>query len=106
MDNAAEPLDDKELAIFSYGSGCTGEFYTGTFQPSYKKLIDSAKNKKLIDSRKELDFGTYLDFYSASDLLKNDSGNYATPDKTQGSFRFCGIKNHCRIYERCSQNAL
>ena len=91
-------------ALFAYGSGCSGEFYTGTFQPGYRKYIRTDMNKKLIARRKEIDFDTYLQFHKAADPIGNSSGTYETPVMTTGAFRFCGTKDHCRIYEPCSEN--
>ena len=105
LDNAPERLENKLVALFAYGSGCSGEFYTGTFQPGYKKCIRTETNKKLIKSRKEIDFGTYLQFHKAADPIGEDSGDCTTPEMTEGAFRYCGIKDHCRIYEPCSKNA-
>ena len=106
MDHAPERLENKLLALFAYGSGCAGEFFTGTFQPGYSKLIRSSRNIKLIEERKEIDFDTYLKFHAAADPLAYSSGNCTAPEYTAGDFRFAGIKDHCRIYEPCSKNVL
>lgn len=104
LDNAPERLENTMAALFAYGSGCSGEFYTGTFQPGYRKYIRTDMNKKLIARRKEIDFDTYLQFHKAADPIGNSSGTYETPVMTTGAFRFCGTKDHCRIYEPCSEN--
>ena len=63
------------------------------------------RNKKLIKTRKEIDFDTYLQFHHAADPIGENAGDCTTPEMTEGAFRYCGIKDHCRIYEPCSKNA-
>lgn len=104
LDNDPEDLAGKTAAIFSYGSGCVGEFYYGRFSPEYKKMLRKEENKKIIKNRKEIDFQTYLDFYNAENISPKDSGSFQTPKITKGRFRLKGIEKHCRIYERCREN--
>lgn len=104
LDHETEDLTDRSIALFSYGSGCAGEFFTGRFVPGYRERLHTAFHEAMLKNRKEIDFDTYLEFYGFSDILAEDSGNCVNPAVTTGLFRFSGIKNHCRMYEKCQQS--
>ena len=103
LDNEQD-LAGKNVAIFGYGSGCAGEFYYGVVSDSYQKMLRTDHNKKLLSAREAIDFSTYLEFYQASDTKKYQDGNYTTPAVTPGMFRFSGIRNHARMYDRCADD--
>lgn len=103
LDNSEKDLTDRKIAVFSYGSGCAGEFFTATPVKGYKERLYTSLHQSMLASRKEIDFETYLEYYKAGDILAETSGNISCPAVTTGNFRFSGIKNHCRMYEKCLQ---
>ncbi|NOY59152.1 MAG: hydroxymethylglutaryl-CoA synthase [Calditrichaeota bacterium] len=98
LENEQEDLSGSKIGMFSYGSGCVGEFFSGTVQSCYRDFLHKKNHDKLLKNRQELSYAEYSDFYSYS--LPTDGGEYETPVNETGKFRFAGLKNHQRQYER------
>lgn len=49
----------KRIGIFSYGSGCCSEFYSGILQPTAKQKLGPLQIKKWLENRYPLDMPTY-----------------------------------------------
>ncbi len=57
----------KRVGLFSYGSGCASEFYSGTITSRSKELISQMKIREKLDNRYHLSFEEYdklLDLYA------------------------------------------
>jgi len=98
LDYSSEDLGGRNIGFFSYGSGCVGEFFSGEVLPGYQKYLDSAQHLKFLNTRTELSYDKYKEFYSYT--LPNDGGDYQTPKNETGLFRFAGLSGHKRIYQR------
>lgn len=97
LDNCAEPLDNKRIALFSYGSGCMGEFYSGVVQQGYRDRLFSAAHKNLLDSRTELTYQQYEDIFQLG--FPMDGGDHAFAQYRTGPYRMAGVRQHKRLYE-------
>ncbi len=99
LENDIECLAGKRVGFFSYGSGCTSEFFSGIIQNSYMEI--AAKNKKIhhsiIDGRKKLTCQEYEEFFSYQ--LPKDGSTHMTPVFSSHKFRFKGLSQHERLYE-------
>ncbi len=98
LDNAAEDLSEKRIGLYSYGSGCVGEFFSGVVQPGYRRALLTAAHQKLLAGRTELTFQQYEDIYHYG--IPTDGGKHDFAQYRTGPFRFAGIREHKRIYER------
>jgi len=101
LDNATSAgrnLADERIGFFSYGSGCTAEFFSGVVQRGYEDQLFIEQHKKLLNERTELSFADYEKFYSF--LLPSDGGVYETPKYHTGPFRFAGLSRHKRLYNK------
>ena len=98
LENAEEDLGEARIGLFSYGSGCVGEFFSGAVLPGYKEHLKTDLHKKIIEDRKELNYQQYADFYNYKSNMPTD-GQVVTPLLKSGRYRFAGIKEHKRIYE-------
>lgn len=59
--------DSKRVGLFSYGSGCASEFYSGLVTPTSKALFAKMKSQQKLDERYNLnmqEYDTLLDLYS------------------------------------------
>ncbi len=101
LDNADEDLSEKRVAIFSFGSGCVGEFFYGRIVPGYRQKLNSEQHKNTLESRTALSFEEYLRFYNFS--LPDDGGEHFVEHETRGQFRLSGVKQHYRIYKKCDR---
>ena len=99
LENTFEDLGEKRIGLFSYGSGCVSEFFTGIVQPQYQKHLFAKEHKQMLDSRQELSYKEYADYYSFE--IPVDGGDYEIPRHETGLFRFAGSSHHKRIYEKC-----
>jgi len=97
LDNAKEDLSGKRIGLYSYGSGCVGEFFSGVVQPGYRAALLAETHQKLLADRTELTFQQYEDIYHYG--LPTDGGKHDFPQYRTGPFRFAGIHEHKRIYE-------
>ena len=98
LDNSTEDLSDKRIALFSYGSGCMAEFFSGVVQPGHKQHLFSAKHRILLDNRKELTYQQYEDIFQLA--FPTDGGDHTFAQYRTGPFRMSGVKDHKRLYEK------
>ncbi|MGR3952477.1 MAG: hydroxymethylglutaryl-CoA synthase [Chlamydia sp.] len=99
LEHEEEDLTQKRIGFFSYGSGCTSEFFSGIVQPTYMEssIINKKRHCEMIDARKELSCAEYEEFFVYQ--IPKDGGLYETPNLSNNRFRFKGISRHERIYE-------
>ena len=98
LDNTEEDLADRRIALFSYGSGCMGEFFSGVVQKAYQQHLFSAKHRNLLDNRKELTYQQYEDIFQLA--FPTDGGDHTFAQYRTGPFRLAGVKDHKRLYEK------
>ena len=98
LDNAAENLDGKRIGLYSYGSGCVGEFFSGVVQASYRDALFAEQHQSLLVGRTELTFQQYEDIYNYG--IPTDGGEHTFPQYRTGPFRFAGMQGHKRIYAK------
>lgn len=97
LDNR-DDLAGKPVALFSYGSGCVAEFFSGVVGASYLEHRFRDRHRRLIQERDALDYDTYLDYWHNPDPI--DGSRVSNPNRTRGTFRFAGIDGHKRQYSR------
>jgi hydroxymethylglutaryl-CoA synthase len=89
-------LSHQRVGLFSYGSGCVAEYFTGIIQPGYASLRISG-NWDLLEARHRIEYDQYLAFYHYP--VKSDGDHQATPvDLRSGRIRFQGWDRHQRLY--------
>ena len=97
LDNDPEDLAGQRIGLFSYGSGCVGEFFTGVVGQDYRQALYTEVHQTLLAARKPLDFTQYLSFYKQfSDVERCE--NITIDHHTTGRFRLAAIQGHKRIY--------
>jgi hydroxymethylglutaryl-CoA synthase len=97
LDTAEEDLAGKRIGFYSYGSGCVGEFFSGTVQPGYRDFLYAEQHRNLLENRTELTYQQYEDIFNYG--VPIDGGEYVFPQYKTGPFRFSGISQHKREYE-------
>jgi hydroxymethylglutaryl-CoA synthase len=97
LDNAQEDLAGKKIGLYSYGSGCVGEFFSGTVQAGYREYLYAERHRNLLENRTELTYQQYEDIFNYT--VPTDGGEYVFPQYKTGPFRFSGISRHKRDYE-------
>ena len=97
LDTADEDLSNKRIGLYSYGSGCVGEFFSGVVQPGYREHLYTDQHRKMLENRSELTYQQYEDIYNYG--VPTDGGEYIFPQYKTGPYRFSGISQHKREYE-------
>ncbi len=100
----------KRIGLFSYGSGCCSEFYSGVINPGSGKIIRAMNIEKMLDDRYELSMDEYdslLDlnrewFFGIKDKEVDNKPYQHIYDKVlNGKERlvFKGVENYHRLYD-------
>jgi len=97
LDTAEEDLAGKRIGLYSYGSGCVGEFFSGIVQPGYRDFLYADRHRNLLENRTELTYQQYEDIFNYG--VPTDGREYVFPQYKTGPFRFSGISQHKREYE-------
>ena len=97
LETAEEDLAGKRIGLYSYGSGCVGEFFRGVVQPGYREFLYTDQHRNLLENRTELTYQQYEDIFNYG--VPTDGGEYVFPQYKTGPFRFSGISQHKREYE-------
>jgi len=97
LDHLDDNIDNKRISFFSYGSGCVAEFFTGVMQPGYQSVLMTQRQQQQIAQRTALTYDEYLAFYAQADPLEE---NIELPQTNRGTYRFVGIEEYKRIYQK------
>ena len=100
MDCTREDLSEKRIGLYSYGSGCVAEYFSGIIQPGYQKMLDTNYQQRMLAERTQLTCPEYESYYTYK--YPEDGSTLEIPQHHTGNFRLARIKDHKRIYERVS----
>lgn len=98
LDRATDELAGRRVGLFSYGSGCVAEFFSGVVQPGFREHIRAAAHEKMLAERTELSFQQYEDIFNLR--FPTDGGDHHFTRYRTGTFRLAGVSQHKRLYER------
>lgn len=90
----AAELSGKRIGMFSYGSGCSSEFFSGVVGPRAAELIARADVDAVLEHRVKIDIAEYERIMNLPSDAPIDE--QAPPD----SFRFAGSVENRRTYTR------
>jgi hydroxymethylglutaryl-CoA synthase len=92
LDAQAAKLADARIGLFSYGSGCTSEFFSGVVASSASKRIAAAGIPEMLSTRDRITVDEYQHIMGLP-----ASAPLAEPP-APGGFRFVGVSDHRRQY--------
>ena len=93
LEREARMLAGRRIGLFSYGSGCCAEFFTGTM-PNGAEAVADAGLRELLGSRTMIDIEEYERLMTTSEL------GGEPPSAFTGEFVFQGVRNDRREYGR------
>ncbi len=96
LDYNKDDLSNRRVGLFSYGSGCVAEFFTGIIQPNYQDVLMTHSHQSQLEKRTALSYAEYLKLYHE---FATSVDNLVLPEHNLGSFRFSEIKDHKRLYQ-------
>jgi len=97
LEREARALAGRRIGLFSYGSGCCAEFFTGTM-PSGVESVADAGLRDLLSSRTMIDMAEYERLMTSSEL------GGEPPSSFTGEFVFHGVRNDRREYGRLRES--
>jgi hydroxymethylglutaryl-CoA synthase len=97
LEGSSTDLAGQRLGLFSYGSGCQAEFFSGIVATGYRDALHAEQHRAMLDGRTALDAAQYEAFYNFS--LPTDGSDYVVPEYETGPYRLIGIRDHQRQYE-------
>jgi len=100
LENDEEDLAGKRIGLFSYGSGCVGEFFSMVVQPGYQKRSRRSTHLALLENRRELDYEEYARLFLYASPI--DGSAHEFPRSAAGRYRLAALEGHKRIYEQTS----
>lgn len=98
LDNAPEPLDGEKIGMFSYGSGCVAEYFSGTVAEGYRGRLRTAAHRAMLEGRTPLTFRQYEDIFQYG--VPKDGQEHVFAPYRSGEFRLEGVSGHKRQYGR------
>tara|TARA_R110002110_G_scaffold415800_1_gene656303 strand:+ start:59698 stop:60960 length:1263 start_codon:yes stop_codon:yes gene_type:complete len=81
--------EPKRLGIFSYGSGCCSEFFSGVVLSEGQELMNSLGFKKNLENRTELNFDEYHELLLGNNAIKFGTRNFTPDSKFVEKSRSC-----------------
>lgn len=97
LDNAPAALDDQRIGLFSYGSGCMAEFFSGVVPRGYREHLFTDVHQAMLDTRTPVTYRQYEDIFNYG--VPRDGADHVFAPYRGGAFRLAGIKDHKRRYE-------
>lgn len=86
----------ERVGFFSFGSGAVAEFFTGTLVKGYRDCVRLGALEEQLEARRPIDYAEYRERHIGAER----TGDYENPAETTGVFRFVGVKDSVRLYER------
>lgn len=96
LENSEVDYAGNRLGLFSYGSGCVGEFFSGIVASDYKSVQKAALHQNSLQSQRTLSYPEYEEFMRFEFPI--DGGEHTFPQHTRGPVRLAGVQGHKRIY--------
>lgn len=88
---AAGELDGERIGLFSYGSGCTSEFFSGIAVRGFRARVAATHLPAVLDGRERISIAEYERLMTLTQPL---------PVERAHGFRFRGVEDHRRSYVR------
>lgn len=100
LEDSSEELTGKTISLFSYGSGCTAEFFSGIVMPSAKDVIKAISSEEILRNRIKISIERYERLLLESALADYNDAGVSNPDRWDvgGPVLYLGTKDHRRQY--------
>ncbi|MCH2176028.1 MAG: hydroxymethylglutaryl-CoA synthase [Lentisphaeria bacterium] len=98
LDHDCSDLSCKRIGLFSYGSGCMAEFFSGVVQKDYQNYLYTTLHQERLAARQKIDINLYEAFYNF-EYNKEGSSQRIDENYMTGNFKLVEMKDHQRIYK-------
>lgn len=86
-----------KIGLFSYGSGAVGEFFTGTLQPGFQRMLKKTDHENLFATRRELTVAEYEKIFEET-LPKDGSTIELDIESDPAAICVAGMQDNKRLY--------
>lgn len=93
-----DDLAKQNIAFFSYGSGCVGEFFSGQVQPNYQQHRHRQSHQHQLTHRQSLDYATYQHYWHNPE--PSDGSTIELPQQNHARYRLAKLSQHKRHYQK------
>ncbi|HWO23931.1 MAG TPA: hydroxymethylglutaryl-CoA synthase [Kofleriaceae bacterium] len=93
-------LSRRRIGLFSYGSGCTSEFFSGVIGPRANERIAAAGLDELLAARERISIDEYHRIMALGPGAPLGEPPSSGGPGSPGGFRFVGVEANRRRYER------
>ena len=102
LEHGDRMVEGTRVGLFSYGSGCCAEFFSGRVGPDASAWRGRIGLDDGLSRRQELTYERYLHFRGVYKSLAQESScvEYFPDGSSTGSLVFRGIRDHKRVYTR------
>lgn len=98
LDHAEDDLGGARVGMFSYGSGCVAEYFSGTVREGYRDWLFTERHRAMVAGRTPLTFRQYEDIFKYG--VPKDGQDHVFAPYRSGEFRLAGVNGHKRRYEK------
>lgn len=97
LENSSTNLANQRIGLYSYGSGCSAEYFSGIVQPHYTAHLNTQEHRQQFTHRQTLSYTQYQDFFHYS--LPTDGQQITVPQHTSGHYTLASLNKHQRFYQ-------
>lgn len=98
LENLNDNLAGRLLGLYSYGSGCSGEFFAARVVQDYQQMLPQDSLHKFLNSRQRLTYQEYEDFCNFK--IPEDGAHFSLPNWNTGSYKLTAVDQHKRVYAK------
>lgn len=99
LDAEAAQLEGERIGLFSYGSGCTAEFFSGRIAAGAGKMVEQLALAAPLDARTRLSVAEYEAIRNADGGVdRAPVGTLPAPSLSQRTVAYLGIESDRRVY--------
>lgn len=100
LEKKREDMKDKNIGLFSYGSGCGAEFLIAHVGREVEKQLKNITLTKQIQRRRKISIEEYTELYGESPNNLKKLGEYNSEKDEYSRYIFAGISDNKRKYAR------
>ena len=97
----SKDLAGKRISLFSYGSGCMAEYFSGTIQPEAASWMSRVPSESILNRRVRATVTEYEAIVNATEKMDQNNTDVCAPERwrIEGPYIFKGTQDHIRQYE-------
>lgn len=87
LENDLTLKSNDTIGFFAYGSGATGEFFSGRLQENYQQYLNKENHEKIVQTRHQLTISQYESLYNQQQQFQNVHQNVFVLENIENGIR-------------------